>query len=46
MILVDTPGASTADFRRFSYSNRRVPMYPFEPEATMADAIHSSWPPS
>jgi microcystin degradation protein MlrC len=32
-IMVDTPGATSADLRRFSYRNRRRPLYPFEPEA-------------
>jgi microcystin degradation protein MlrC len=32
-IPVDTPGATSADLSRFSYRNRRHPLYPFEPEA-------------
>lgn len=30
MIRVDTPGATTADMRRFTYRYRRRPLYPFE----------------
>lgn len=30
MYWLDTAGASTADLSNFTYSNRRVPMYPFE----------------
>ncbi|MDP6775569.1 MAG: M81 family metallopeptidase [Candidatus Latescibacteria bacterium] len=30
MIRVDTPGATAADARTFSYTNRRKPLYPFE----------------
>lgn len=32
LIRVDTPGATTADMRRFEYRHRRKPMYPFEEE--------------
>jgi microcystin degradation protein MlrC len=38
LVLVDTPGPSTADFQRFEYSARRVPLYPFEPATTFEDA--------
>jgi microcystin degradation protein MlrC len=41
-ILVDTPGPSTADFQRFEFTRRRRPLYPFESEATLADAIGST----
>ena len=30
LIRVDTPGATTADMRRFAYRYRRRPLYPFE----------------
>ena len=30
LIRVDTPGATTADMRRFTYRYRRRPLYPFE----------------
>jgi microcystin degradation protein MlrC len=30
LIRVDTPGATAADMRRFTYRHRRKPMYPFE----------------
>ncbi|MBM3262310.1 MAG: M81 family metallopeptidase [candidate division Zixibacteria bacterium] len=30
LIRVDTPGATTADMRRFTYRHRRHPMFPFE----------------
>ena len=33
IILVDTPGVTTADLSRFAYSRRRRPLYPFEPDA-------------
>jgi microcystin degradation protein MlrC len=33
IILVDTPGVTTADLTRFEYHRRRKPLYPFEPEA-------------
>lgn len=42
LVLVDTPGPSTADFQRFDYSERRKPLYPFEPTATFANAIETS----
>jgi microcystin degradation protein MlrC len=32
MILVDTPGAGSADLGRLPYRSRRVPMFPFERE--------------
>ena len=32
MIWVATPGVTTADLSTFSYRNRRVPLYPLEPE--------------
>jgi microcystin degradation protein MlrC len=34
IILVDTPGVTTADLSRFAYRRRRRPLYPFEPEAS------------
>ena len=43
-VLVDTPGASTADFQRFEFSRRRRPLFPFEAHATLADAIGSTGP--
>ena len=36
MIWVATPGVTTADLSTFTYRNRRVPLYPLEPE--------TSWP--
>lgn len=33
ILLVDTPGVTTADLSRFVYQRRRRPLYPFEPEA-------------
>ncbi len=36
VILVNTPGVTSADLRTFDYHHRRVPLYPFEPEATWA----------
>ncbi len=36
IILVDTPGVTTADLTRFRYERRRRPLYPFEPAATYA----------
>jgi microcystin degradation protein MlrC len=41
-MLVDTPGPSTADFQRFEFTRRRRPLYPFESEATLADAVGST----
>ena len=34
MFWLASPGASTADLTNFTYKNRRVPMYPLEPETT------------
>jgi len=33
IILVNTPGVTSADLSAFEYRNRRRPLYPFEPEA-------------
>lgn len=33
IILVNTPGATTADLSFFDYRHRRTPLYPFEPDA-------------
>jgi microcystin degradation protein MlrC len=33
ILLVDTPGVTTADLSRFAYQRRRRPLYPFEPDA-------------
>jgi microcystin degradation protein MlrC len=38
IILVDTPGVTTADLTRFRYERRRRPLYPFEPEAAYETA--------
>jgi len=37
VILVDTPGATSADLSRFTYRHRRRPLYPFEPKAAYPD---------
>jgi len=34
IILVNTPGATTAELSRFEYKRRRRPLFPFEPDAT------------
>ena len=34
LIRVDTPGVTAADLGRFTHSNRRTPMFPFEERAT------------
>ena len=34
IILVNTPGVTTADLSFFDYKHRRRPLYPFEPDAT------------
>jgi microcystin degradation protein MlrC len=34
IVLVNTPGVTTADLSRFTYTRRRRPLYPFEPEAS------------
>ncbi|MDP6821904.1 MAG: M81 family metallopeptidase [Dehalococcoidia bacterium] len=34
MILVNSPGATSADLSTFHYAHRRTPLYPFEAEAT------------
>ncbi len=34
ILLVNTPGAAAADLSTFTYQHRRVPLYPFEPDAT------------
>jgi microcystin degradation protein MlrC len=34
IVLVDTPGVTSADLSRFDYRRRRRPLYPFEPDAT------------
>ena len=36
IILVNTPGVTTADLSTFAYSRRRRPLYPFEADATYA----------
>jgi microcystin degradation protein MlrC len=36
MIRVDTPGVTSADLSRFSYVNRRRPMFPFESRAALS----------
>ena len=33
ILLVNTPGVTTADLSRFTYQRRRRPLYPFEPDA-------------
>ncbi len=33
IILVNTPGVTTADLSQFTYRRRRRPLYPFEPDA-------------
>jgi microcystin degradation protein MlrC len=35
MIVVDTPGVTSADMSSFDYKNRRKPLYPFELETTL-----------
>ena len=42
-MVVDTPGASAADFQSFDFTRRRVPLFPFEPNAALSDAIHSTF---
>ena len=37
MVLVDTPGPTSADLKRFTYHHRRRPMLPFEAEAALGD---------
>jgi microcystin degradation protein MlrC len=39
IILVNTPGLTTADLSFFQYKHRRHPLYPFEPTAVYAAAI-------
>ncbi len=34
VILVNTPGVTTADLSTFTYGHRRRPLYPFETDAT------------
>lgn len=34
IIQVDTPGVTSADLNRFTYTRRRRPLFPFEPDAT------------
>jgi microcystin degradation protein MlrC len=34
IVLVNTPGVTTADLSFFDYRHRRRPLYPFEPDAT------------
>jgi microcystin degradation protein MlrC len=36
IILVDTPGVTSADLTRFTYHRRRRPLFPFEPDARYA----------
>ncbi|MDQ3811502.1 MAG: MlrC C-terminal domain-containing protein, partial [Chloroflexota bacterium] len=33
IVLVDTPGVTSADLSLFQYRRRRRPLYPFEPDA-------------
>ncbi len=39
LVLVNTPGITTADLSRFTYRERRRPLYPFELAATYSPAI-------
>lgn len=41
IILVNTPGVTTADLSFFTFHRRRRPLYPFEPDATyeLSDAV-------
>ena len=34
IVLVNTPGATSADMGQFAYRRRRRPLFPFEPDAT------------
>jgi microcystin degradation protein MlrC len=34
IVLVNTPGVTTSDLSFFTYHRRRIPLYPFEPDAT------------
>ena len=34
IILVNTPGVTTSDLSYFEYTRRRVPLFPFERDAT------------
>jgi microcystin degradation protein MlrC len=38
VIMVNTPGVTTADLSTFDYEHRRRPLYPFEPDATYEPA--------
>jgi microcystin degradation protein MlrC len=40
IILVDTPGVTSADLSRFPYHRRRRPLYPFERDARYPAAKH------
>jgi microcystin degradation protein MlrC len=33
IVLVNTPGVTTSELSRFTYTRRRRPLYPFEPDA-------------
>ena len=39
--LVDTPGPTAANFQQFTFSRRRHPIYPFEKDLSIDDAIHT-----
>jgi microcystin degradation protein MlrC len=38
IVLVNTPGVTTADLSFFTYERRRRPLYPFEPDARYAES--------
>lgn len=42
LIWVNTPGVTTADLSIFSYQHRRVPLFPFDPDAAYEPAIEAS----
>lgn len=41
MVVVDTPGVTAASLGGFAYTHRRVPMFPFEEDATYTPGLSS-----
>ena len=41
VIQVNTPGVTTADMKKLTYKNRRVPLFPFETDLNITDkSVH------
>jgi microcystin degradation protein MlrC len=42
VVLVDTPGLTSDDPRRFAYVRRRRPLFPLEPDAVYAEGLEQN----